>query len=193
MGSLGIRSRWDQDGVAGPPAVNLVEGGVVLGDDDHLLLTLLPCDADEPVIQEGEIGLADGANNDGAVASGEGRSASERVVLPPGYGSVACVARGGGGGGEEGDHGTGQWEEDAKEEEKGEDGDKAGSTWEEGGHGALRLSVERGAGGEWVGFGRRRQRLLPLMERHEEPRSADGSIPSATADEWGGTAKQSAW
>lgn len=53
MGGLGVGSGRDKDGVSRPPPVDLVQRGVVLCDDDHLVLAFLPGDADEPVVQEG--------------------------------------------------------------------------------------------------------------------------------------------
>lgn len=110
MGGLGVGGRRDQDGMAGPPPIDLVERSVVLGDDDHLVLALLPGDADEPVIQEGKVGATNSAYDDGAITGGEGRSVGERVVLPSGEGYI-------GGRGEEDGHGAGPGEEDAEEDE----------------------------------------------------------------------------
>lgn len=82
MSSLGIGSGRDQNGMAWPLLVDLVEGSIVLGDDKHLVLMPLPGDADEPVVEEGEVGLAHGADDDGAVLGHKGGSLGQSVVPP---------------------------------------------------------------------------------------------------------------
>lgn len=159
VSSLRIRSGRDQNGMAGPLLVDLVEGGVVLGDDKHPILMPLPGDAYEPVVEEGEVGLADGADDDGAVLSHRGGSLGQSVVPPSRERPLSA-----GGGGEEAFQGAGPGEKDAEEEEEGEEGEEASAAGD--GHGSLAEEAIGGAaGGDRVRVGERFLLLLPLMKR----------------------------
>lgn len=121
VGGLGVGGGRDEDSVAGPALVDGVEGGVVLGDDEGLVGAALAGEADEPVAEKREVGVADGAEDEGAVAGDGGGGVGQGVVAPAGEGWVGIAGGGAeeGGGGEEG-----PGEEDADEEEEGEEGEE---------------------------------------------------------------------
>lgn len=84
MGSLSIRRRWNQDGVARPPLIDLIKRGIVFSNHKHLVLVLLPGNADQPVVQKRQVRLAHGANNHRPVPGHKLRRLSQRVVPPLG-------------------------------------------------------------------------------------------------------------
>lgn len=84
MRRLCIGSRRDQNRVPRPPLINLIERGIVLGDHEHLLVVLLPGDADQPVIEEGQVRLAHGAHDHRPVLGHERRRLRQSVGPPLG-------------------------------------------------------------------------------------------------------------
>lgn len=126
--------------MAGPEFINLIERGVILGDDKNLILMLLSGNADEPVAEKREVGLADGADDDGAVPvpGHERRRLGQRVVAPLGDGGLD--------GGEDAVRHAGPREEDAEEDEEREEEQKRRGAEER--EGSLRR--RGGARGEWV-------------------------------------------
>lgn len=116
MSRLGIGSGRDEDGVARPELIDLIERGVIFSNHKDLVLMLLPGDADEPVGEEREVGLADGADDDGPVPGDERRRLGQRVVAPLGHGGLD--------GGEEALRHAGPGQEDAEDDKEREDGQK---------------------------------------------------------------------
>jgi hypothetical protein len=55
VASMGFKHGWHEDGVPWPDGVDVLEGLVVLGDDEHLAGEAVTVDADEPVREEGEV------------------------------------------------------------------------------------------------------------------------------------------
>jgi hypothetical protein len=82
MGSLSIGRRWDEHGVTGPPLVHLIERGIVLGDHKHLILMLLPGNANQPVVKKRQVRLAHSANDHSPILGHKRRRLCERVVAP---------------------------------------------------------------------------------------------------------------
>lgn len=71
VGSFGVEDGRDEDGVARPKQIDPVERSVVLGDDKDHVLALLHGNADEPVVEEGQVGLAHNADDDGGTVFGD--------------------------------------------------------------------------------------------------------------------------
>lgn len=82
MGSLSIGRRWDEHGVAGPPLVHLIECGIVLSDHKHLILMLLPGNANQPVVKKRQVRLAHSANDHSPILGHKRRRLCQRVVAP---------------------------------------------------------------------------------------------------------------
>lgn len=93
MSGFSVEHGRDEDSVARPKVVNLMERGVVLGDDENHVMAAVHGDANEPVVEEGQVGLADNADDDGAVFGDEGEGLLERVATP--FGSGSCGNEGG--------------------------------------------------------------------------------------------------
>lgn len=82
MCRLRIRSRRDQNRVPRPPLIDLIKRGIVLGDHEDLLVVLVPGNANQPVIKEGQVRLAHGAHDHRPVLGHDRRRLSQSVVPP---------------------------------------------------------------------------------------------------------------
>lgn len=63
MGSLRIRGRRDEHGVARPTLINLKKRGIVLGNDKHFVLMLLPGNANQPVVKKRQVRVTHSADD----------------------------------------------------------------------------------------------------------------------------------
>ena len=63
MGSLRIRGRWDEQGVARPTLINLEKRGIVLGNDKHFVLMLLRGNANQPVVKKRQVRVTHSADD----------------------------------------------------------------------------------------------------------------------------------
>lgn len=81
MGSLSIRGGRDEHGMAGPEPIDGIESSIVLCNDKHFILVVLPGNANQPVVKKRQVRLAHGADDHGLVLGDEGRCFSERVVV----------------------------------------------------------------------------------------------------------------
>lgn len=84
MGSLCVHYGRNEDGVPGPLPIHPIQGGIILRDDKHLLVVLLPGDADQPVVEEGQVGLAHGTDDQRPILGNEGSCLGEGVAPPLG-------------------------------------------------------------------------------------------------------------
>lgn len=84
MGSLGVHHGRNENGVPGPFLVDPIQGGVVLRNDEHLLVVLQPRNADQPVVEKGQVGLAHGTDDQRPVLADEGSCLVEGVAPPLG-------------------------------------------------------------------------------------------------------------
>lgn len=82
MGSFSIKHGRDENSVARPKIIDPVERGVVLSNDKDHILAILHGDTNQPVVEEGQVGLADNADDDGAIFGHEGESLFQCVVVP---------------------------------------------------------------------------------------------------------------
>jgi len=87
VGSLGIRRGRHKHGMAGPLLIDLIERRVILGDHEHLLLVLLPRDADEPIAEKGQVGLADSTDDHRPLLLPNKSRSLGKGVVPP-FGSL---------------------------------------------------------------------------------------------------------
>lgn len=91
MSGLRIEGGRDENGVARPSLVNLVESSVILGDDEDFFLVLLPRDADQPVVEERQVSIAHRADDHSSVLGDEFDGLREGVVAPLGVRRRDCV------------------------------------------------------------------------------------------------------
>jgi len=82
MGSFSIKHGRDENSVARPKIIDPVERGVVLGNDKDHVLAILHGYTNQPVVEEGQVGLADNADDEGAISGDEGESLLKCVVIP---------------------------------------------------------------------------------------------------------------
>jgi len=82
MGCFSIKHGRDENSVARPKIIDPVERGVVLGNDKDHVLAILHGYTNQPVVEEGQVGLAHNADDDGAISGDEGESLFQCVVTP---------------------------------------------------------------------------------------------------------------
>ena len=58
-----IRGRWDEQGVARPTLINLEKRGILLGNDKHFVLMLLPGNANKPVVKKRQVRVTHSADD----------------------------------------------------------------------------------------------------------------------------------
>ncbi|KAJ0590378.1 hypothetical protein HanRHA438_Chr04g0192551 [Helianthus annuus] len=63
MSNLSIRSRRNQDSMTRPPGINNIQSGIILSNNKHLLMMLLPLNTNQPVIQKRQVRLAHRTHN----------------------------------------------------------------------------------------------------------------------------------
>lgn len=154
MGTLGIRSRRYKHSMPRPSLIDLVESSIVLSNDQNLILMLLSRNANEPIVQERDIGFAHGADYDGAILAHKRRGLRERVGSPFGERSFRAW-------GEERVRGSDPGENDAEDEDEGEEDEEASAAEERSGSLVLRVG-----GGQRGGIDEMLLLLLALVERH---------------------------
>lgn len=82
MGSLGIGSRGHKHGMARPLLIDFIKGGIILSDDEHLVLVLLPCNTNQPVVEKRQVRLANCTNNHITILGHKRRRFSQCVLMP---------------------------------------------------------------------------------------------------------------
>lgn len=68
--------------MARPFFVNLIKSSVILGYYKDFVLVLLFGYTNQPIVEKGQVRLADGAEDDGAIFGDEGSGFGQRVVSP---------------------------------------------------------------------------------------------------------------
>ena len=82
MCGLRIESWRNENGVTRPLLINLVESSVILSDHEDFVLMLLSRNANQPVVEERQEGIANGADDHSPVLNDELSRLREGIVTP---------------------------------------------------------------------------------------------------------------
>ena len=82
MCGLRIENWRNENGVTRPLLVNLVESSVILSDHEDFVLMLLSRNANQPVVEERQEGIANGADDHSPVLSDKLSRLREGIVAP---------------------------------------------------------------------------------------------------------------
>ena len=80
----GLRiERWrNENGMTRPLLVNLVESSVIFSEHEDFVLMVLPRDTNQPVVEERQEGIANGADDHSPVLSDKLSRLREGIVAP---------------------------------------------------------------------------------------------------------------
>lgn len=79
---LRIERGRDEDGVTSPFLVNFIQSSVILSNHKDFVLMLLPGEANQPVVEERQEGIANGADDHSPVLSDKLSRLREGIVAP---------------------------------------------------------------------------------------------------------------
>lgn len=68
-----------------PPLINLKQSSIVLSNNKHFLMLLLPHNANQPVIQERQVRFTNNTDYKGIVLGHKGSSFRQGIVTPLGF------------------------------------------------------------------------------------------------------------
>lgn len=149
MGNLSIWGRRNKNSMARPPVIHSIKRGIVLSNHQHLVLMLLPGNANQPIIEKRQIRLTHCTNDQSPVLGRKGDSLFQCVLSPFGnrnFGSTKQAIRRS----HSWQHNTQYYHQRQEHQEpcSAENGDRSSPIW-------------RAAGRNWVGV--REKMLLMLL------------------------------
>jgi len=82
MGGMRFQNRGNKHSMTRPSLINFIQSGIILSNNQDLILMILPGNTNQPIVQELQVRLTNNTNNDSPISTHKGNRLFEGVILP---------------------------------------------------------------------------------------------------------------